>query len=188
MEQKIIIGLVGQIACGKGTAAEYLKNNYNTNTYRFSTMLRDVLTRLYLEITRSNMQSMSECLRQKFGGDILAKVITEDVKKDPGKLIVVDGVRRLDDIKYLQELPGFNLVKIETDSKTRYNRLIARTENKDDGRKTYEEFLSDEQQEAELEIPKVMAGAKLSLNNDGDFENLYKQMEEILKNLGYEPR
>jgi len=182
-EKKIIIGLVGQIACGKGTATEYLKNNHNANTYRFSTMLRDVLNRLHLEIIRSNIQAISECLRQKFGGDILAKVIAEDVQKDPGKLIVVDGVRRMDDIKYLQELPGFNLVKIETDSKTRYNRLIARTENKDDGRKTYEEFLSDEQQEAELEIPKVMAGAKLSLNNDGDFENLYKQIEEILKRL-----
>ena len=185
-EKKNIIGLVGQIACGKGTAALYLKNNHNANIYRFSTMLRDVLDRLYLEITRSNMQSISECLRQKFGGDILAKVIAEDVQKDPGKLIVVDGVRRMDDIKYLQKLPGFNLVKIETGSKIRYNRLITRTENKDDGRKTYEEFLSDEQREAEREIPKVMAGTKLSLNNDGDLENLYKQIGEILKNLGYE--
>lgn len=165
-DKKVIIALVGKIAAGKGTAALYLKNNYNANTYRFSTMLRDILNRLHLEVSRPNLQSISECLREKFGGDILAKVIADDVKADPGKIIVIDGVRRQDDIKYLWELPEFKLVKIETDPKIRYERLIARGENDDDQKKTYEEFLEDEQREAELEIPKVMKHAQLTLNNN----------------------
>ena len=53
--KKIIIGLVGQLACGKGTVAEYLKEKYGASVYRYSTMLRDVLNRLYLEINRVNM-------------------------------------------------------------------------------------------------------------------------------------
>ncbi|MDD5031476.1 MAG: AAA family ATPase [Patescibacteria group bacterium] len=180
-DKKIIIGLAGKIAAGKGTVALYLKNNYNANTYRFSTMLRDILERLHLEVNRFNMQSMSECLRQKFGEDLLAKAMANDIKSDPGKLLVIDGVRRLDDIKYLQELPGFKLIRIETDPEIRYQRLIARSENQDDQEKTYEEFMKDEQGEAELEIPKVMEHAQLAINNNSTLEELYRQIDELIK-------
>ncbi|MFA4834095.1 MAG: AAA family ATPase [Patescibacteria group bacterium] len=187
-DKKIIIGLVGKISAGKGTAADYLKDNYSANTYRFSTMLRDILNRLHLEVSRPNLQSISECLREKFSGDILAKVIADDVKADPEKLLVIDGIRRQDDIKYLRELPEFKLVKIETDSKTRYQRLINRGENQDDQKKTYEEFLQDEQREAELEIPKVMESAQLALDNNSSREKLYQQIDELIKSLGYEQK
>ena len=178
--KKIIIGLVGKIASGKGTVAEYLEKKYNANTYRFSTILRDILKRLHYEISRTNMQTMSTVLRKNFGDDLLAKVIAEDVKKDNNKLIIVDGIRRMADIKFLNEMDGFVLTKIIANPKTRYKRLIERTENKGDSQKTYENFLDDEQKETETLIPIVMEQAKKELNNNNDFENLYNQIDNIL--------
>lgn len=178
--KKKIIGLVGKISSGKGTVAEYLEKNNNAVTYRFSTILRDVLKRLHKEITRENMQKLSTILRQNFGEDLLAKVIAEDVKKDERDLIVVDGIRRLADIKYLSELPHFKLVKITAAPEVRYKRLIQRTENQGDTQKTYEEFLADEKKEADAEIPAVMEKADLELNNNEDFNNLYKQIEKLI--------
>jgi dephospho-CoA kinase len=182
-EKKIIIGLVGQIACGKGTVAEYLVNKYGAITYRFSTPLRDVLNRLYLEITRENMQNVSKALRQEFGDDLLAKVIAGDVKNETSNLMVIDGIRRLSDIKYLKNLPEFKLVKVETDPKTRYERLTSRTENADDTKKTYEQFLADEQKETELTIPEVMAQAQFTLTNNSTLEELQKQVDALVKKL-----
>lgn len=180
MAAKKIIGLVGMISSGKGTVAEYLEKNNNAATYRFSTILRDILKRMHKEITRKNMQKLSTTLRQNFGEDLLAKVIAEDVKKDERDLIVVDGIRRLADIKYLTELPHFKLVKITAAPEARYKRLIQRTENQGDTQKTYEEFLADEKKEADAEIPLVMEKAELELSNEGGFEELYKQIDKMI--------
>ena len=184
--KKIIIGLVGQLSCGKGTVAKYLKEKYGAGVYRYSTIFRDVLNRLYLEISRSNMQNLSAALREKFGEDLLAKVITKDVNKDPNKLIVVDGIRRMDDIKYLINEKGFILIKVTASSETRYKRITSREENTDDTKKTYTQFLADEKKEADADIPKVMAEAKKKINNDGSLDDLYKQIDNLIKELGYE--
>lgn len=182
-QQKIIIGLVSRIAAGKGTTAKYLQDKYQASIYRFSTMLRDVLNRLYVPIRRENMQKLSTVLRQNFGEDLMAKVIAEDVKRDNNKIIVVDGVRRLADIKYLKELPGFYLVAIETDQKIRYERLIKRSENEGDVNKPFEQFLQDEQGEAERQIPEVMSQADYKFNNNGSYEELYAQIDELISKL-----
>ncbi len=178
---KIIIGLVGQMAAGKGTVAKYLENKYQASIHRFSTILRDVLERLHLEISRQNLQNLSTVLRKNFGEDILAKVISEDVVNDQNKIIVIDGIRRLADIKYLKKLPTFKLVSITADPKIRYQRLVNRNENKNDKQKTYEEFLAEQKKEAEIEIPRVMAEAEIEINNDKDLDELYAQIDKIIK-------
>jgi dephospho-CoA kinase len=181
--KKTIIGLVGELASGKDVTKKYLEDHYGASCHRFSTILRDVLRRLYLPIVRENLQDLSTVLRQRFGEDLLAKIIAEDVKNDPHEIIVVDGIRRDADIAYLKTLPGFILLSLEVEAKTRYERLIKRQENADDASKTYEQFLADGKKEAELEIPSVMAKASYKLNNNGTLENLYQQIEKIIIEL-----
>ena len=93
--KKIIIGLTGEICSGKGIIAKYLTDRYNASSYRFSSMLRDVLARLHLPISRKNMQLISTVIRQYFSQDIMAKIITKDVKNSKKNIIVVDGIRRM---------------------------------------------------------------------------------------------
>jgi dephospho-CoA kinase len=127
------------------------------------------------------MQLLSTALRQNFGEDILAKVMNEDIKRNDKDVAVVDGIRRLADIKYLKELPEFKLIYIEADIKKRYERLIQRGENPDDNQKTFEEFQKEHQQEAELQIRDLKQHANFILNNNGTFEDLYKQIDKIIK-------
>lgn len=180
---KIIIGLVGEIASGKDVTKKYLELNYGANCHRFSTILRDVLNRLYLPINRNNLQDVSTLLRQKFGEDLLAKIITEDVKNDPHEIVVVDGIRRAADMIYLKNLIGFNLISINVDQKIRYERLVKRQENDDEASKTYEQFLADGQKETELEIPQVMSNADYQINNNNSLKELYAQIEKIMIEL-----
>jgi len=95
---KIIIGLTGSMASGKGAATNYIKEIYSASSYRFSDMLSDVLDKFHLEKNRDNLIKISEAVRETFGEDIMAKTMAYDVEKDSNKIIVVEGVRRLADI------------------------------------------------------------------------------------------
>lgn len=178
---KIIIGLAGELAAGKGTAAEYLEKKYKASSHRFSTMLRDILDRLYLEQNRGNMQLLSTILRKNFGEDTLAKVISQDVARDNHAVIAIDGVRRLADIKYLKEIPEFKLAYIETSMENRFERIKKRGENTDDTNKTFEEFKQDHKGEAELQIRGLKNDADYVLDNNGNLNGLYEQIDKIIK-------
>lgn len=177
---KIIIGLVGPLASGKDVSKKYIEEKHGASSYKFSAVLRDILNRLYLPINRENMQDLSLDLRTRFGSDILAKVITEDAKNDNGDVVIVDGVRRMDDITHLSGLPEFKLISIDADTNIRYERTKTRNENIGDAEKTFPEFLADCNKEAELEIPTVMNHSFYHLNNNGTLEELYKQIDVIL--------
>lgn len=180
---KIIIGLVGEVASGKDVTKKYLEVNYGASCHRFSTILRDILNRLYLPIVRENMQDISTLLRQKFGEDLLAKIVTEDAKNDAHEIVVVDGIRRAADMTYLRKLPGFVLISIEVEARLRYERLVKRKENADDANKTYEQFLLDGQKETEVQIAEVMKEADYRLDNNGSLKDLYTQIEKIIIDL-----
>jgi len=180
---KIILGFVGDLASGKGTVCKYLKEKYNVNAYRYSTMLRDVLQRLYLPNSRGNMQLLSKVLRENFGQDLMSKVIAEDVKNDSGEIVAVEGIRRPTDISYLEKMPGFNLIYITANPEIRWERLVKRAENPGDAEKTYEQFLQDERAEADRLIKELGRRAKFTINNNGDWQEFYDQIEKILNQL-----
>ncbi|MEA3464059.1 MAG: AAA family ATPase [Patescibacteria group bacterium] len=180
---KIILGLVGEIASGKGTTVEYLEKKYNAASFRFSDPLRGALKQLYLDVNRKNMQVLSLILRQTFGQNLFAKIISQDAKNNKKKVIVVDGIRRPADIEYLKQLPEFKLVYITIDIKIRYQRLIKRTENSDDKNKTFDQFVKDHTAETELEIPKIGQTADYKINNSGSKKKLFEQIDKIVCEL-----
>ena len=179
--QKKIIGLTGPIASGKGTVKKYIEEKYGGKDCKFSTVLRDVLNRIDEPISRESMQKMSFLLRENFGQNILAKAIAKDIKALDNNIIVIDGVRRLTDIDYLKDTHGFTLVKIDANPKIRYERMVIRNENKGDDKKTFEQFLNDHEADADREVPIVMSHASKALDNNGDLQNLYRQIDELLK-------
>lgn len=183
MNTKIIIGFTGLMASGKDAAKKYLEEKYGAKSFRFSSIMRDVLTRINVEMSRHNLSALSLCLRQTFGEDLFAKVIAHDANTADSNIVAVDGVRRLADITHLSKLDGFHLVAIEANPEIRYERMIKRGENVGESEKTYEQFLADHQTETELTIPEVMSKADLKINNDGSFEDLYQQIDELIEKI-----
>lgn len=180
---KIILGIAGEIAGGKGALANHIKEKYNGSVHRFSSVLRDVAKRMHLEENRSNLQKISTIFRENFSSNILSEVVYHDVMEDEHEIIVIDGVRRIDDIEYLKKLPEFKLVYIEAEMEIRYERLIKRRENSDDAEKTFEEFKADHEREAELQIKDLKNYADFNINNDGTFLEFYHQIDSIIDGL-----
>ncbi|MFC1638353.1 AAA family ATPase [Patescibacteria group bacterium] len=180
---KIVLGITGEIAGGKGTVASYLEKKHGAVAFKFSSALRDVAKRMHLEINRENLQKISTIFRENFDDNILSRVIYEDVKNSEKDLIVIDGVRRMSDIEYLKQLPGFRFVYVDTDMKKCYERIIQRGENEDENSKTFEDFQKDHEREAELQIKGLKEEADAVVDNNGSFDELYNQIEDILKEL-----
>lgn len=178
---KLILGITGEMASGKGTIAKNVVQEYKGNTHRFSTILRDILDRVYVDQTRENIQTLSTVLRKNFSEDILAKSMYHDVQNDECDVVVVDGVRRLADIVFLRELPHFKLIYVDADMQIRYDRMVNRGENVGESKKTFEEFKNDHANESEVQIRDLKNYANYVVSNDGTFADLYKQIDEIIK-------
>lgn len=178
---KLILGLAGEMGSGKGTIAKHVVTEHKGSVHRFSTMLRDVLNRIYVDQTRENISTMSTVLRKNFGEDLFSKTMYHDTYNDEHDIVVVDGVRRMSDVLYLKEFPHFKLIYVEADIEVRYKRLVERGENAGDETKTLEEFKNDHKLESELQIADLKNYANYVIDNNGTFVDLYKQVENIIK-------
>lgn len=183
-----VIGLVGRLASGKGTAAKYLAERHSAAIVRYSDALREALGLFDMPISRENMQDLSTILRQRFGENVLAKAVARKARAAGGRLVVVDGVRRMTDIEGLGDLPGFCLVALELDQATRYRRCVQRNENDGDSTMSFEGFLERDVAETEVQIPDVAARAKFTLDNSGSLEDLYRELDRIVSDVSVRPQ
>lgn len=181
---KVILGFVSKLAAGKTTVCKYLAEKHGADIFTFSTPLRDVLDRFNLPQNRQNMQAVSQGLREALGQDILAKVMADDSQKSTAGLVCVDGVRRPKDLEYLKKLDNFHLIFVDADQKLRWQRITTRGQNPGEDSWTFEEFKQRERAEAESLIDEVAREAKFKILNNGTVEELYEQIEKILKDLG----
>lgn len=180
---KIIIGISGRIASGKDTVANYIIEKYGAKQFKFSKVLRDILQRIYQEVSRDNLQKLSLLLRQMFGDDMLAKVVYNDILNTKEDIIVIDGVRRLPDIEILKPIEGFKLFFIDAVIGTRYERIIQRSENIDDRNKTFETFKKEEEAETEIYIDGLKNVSDYMIDNNSNIDDLHKQIDNIILNL-----
>ncbi len=180
---KMIIGFVGQAGAGKGTASEILAQKANVQIFTFSDILADLLKRLYIEKSRDNLIKISTALREAFGQSTLANVMKKQVQQSQADIIIVDGIRRMEDIEDLNKDPKFHLVEIQTLPEIRFERLKNRNEKAGEGNMTWEEFLALGERETEKTITEVAKLAKYRIDNDGNLEELKKKLETLIQNF-----
>ncbi len=180
---KLIIGLVGLQGCGKGTAADLLKEEYGAGYFRFSAILSDILRRLGVESSRDHFIALSTALRQAFGEDVLSYAIAQDAVGSTEDIIIIDGIRRPQDIIALEPLPQFQLIAVTADQTLRFERMKGRGEKAGESQMTWEQFLATEQAETERTIPDVMARATITIPNDGTREEFAARVRDAVNHL-----
>lgn len=183
MNDKIVIGLAGQISSGKDTIANYISEKYGGISMSFSQPLRDILNRAYLPINRANMSWLAQTFIDHFGGDVISNIVGKEVEASDKKIFILPNIRREDDMAYFKDWPGYVLIGINTDLRTCYDRLIKRSQNVDDQTKTWEQFQKDLQLSTEVSIDGLIKKSKIKIDNNGTFEELYKQIDNLVDKL-----
>jgi dephospho-CoA kinase len=179
--QKIVIGIIGMPASGKGTIAEYIEKTYGAPKLRFSDALSTILDRLDVEKTRDHQIKLSEVLRETCGEDILSRAIQIGIFNAPSNFIIVDGVRREGDITTLKEVSTFHLLGVDAEPQTRYERSKLRAEKAEEANQTFEDFQKLDQRSTEVTTRALMANAEIVFDNNGTIEQLYGQVDQYLQ-------
>ncbi len=180
----LIIGLVGRKGSGKGTVAKILKEHSGATVFRFSDPLRDILTRLHLPIDREHLVATSEILRHRFGEDVLERTLLTDMKKIDADVIVLDGIRRVEELTALTENTRFHLIAINAPIAVRYARSTNRGENHGEQEMTFEAFEKTETASTEMTIAAVEERAEQRIENNGTYEELVQNVVALMERFG----
>ena len=181
---RLIIGLVGRKGSGKGTVAKILHDRYGADVHRYSDILRTILDQLFIDKSRENLVKLSEILRHGFGEDILKRVMTKKIELEDAPLVVIDGIRRTEDLEGLDQLGDFTLVTVDAPLETRFERLRLRGENAGESTRTMESFVQMEHASTEVTIGEVEHLAWKKITNAGTYEELVSVIDDMMKELG----
>ncbi len=185
----MIIGLTGENCSGKGTVAEYLKKK-SFYYYSLSDVIREDLSTKSIEITRDVLIQRGNALRQKYGPSVLAVRTAAKIQAD--KNYVIDSIRNPREVEELRKLKRFVLIKVVSLPENRFKRMTAR--NREGDPKTLKEFTRVEELEAvnkDSSKQQIIASIKMAdkvLENDAQFQDLFKKIDLLLQELQMEPK
>ena len=185
---RIIVGLVGPIASGKGTVIEFLKKK-GYHAYSTSDVLKEEVKKRGLEVTRFNCNRISNELRETQGAAILAKWTAAIIERDNPEYAVVDAIRNPAEIEFLKQKFNIKIIGVIADQKRRYEMFRARGTyvseiqsfkkfKELDDREMKQEGEHKQQTKACLDL------ADTIIENNGTVEELKQKIEDFISLLG----
>ena len=185
MKKKVIIGIIGEQAGGKGAVSDIIIKKYGGTRLTTSNILRRTLDSLYIEFSRSNLITLALSLKKGFGDPILMEAMLKDIEKIDSDLVIVDGIRMPGDTNpFIREYgDDFHLIYVTADQKIRYERSKDRGEKAGESGATFEEFKEKEKQATEKSIKKVGKTADFKIENNEGVEELEEKVIAIMTKI-----
>jgi len=174
-----MFGLAGEMLSGKSSAAKFLVQHFPVKELRMSMILNKILDLLVLPASRQNQQTLARILREQFGDYILAHAVGEYAKEQKDHVFLIDGIRKLDELKELQQRANFKLIYVKAPMQLRYQRLKQRQEKVGEELKTFEEFENAHGAESEIDIQKLLEYADFVIENSGDDQKFQADLTRV---------
>lgn len=177
----MIIGVTGNYATGKDSVAEILQS-MNFFHVSFSDLLRQELYHRKVPVTRDQLISIGNELRQQYGPDILARRALEQVQD--GENYVFTSIRNPAEAERLRARQDFLLIKVTAPDAVRLQRIIHRKRENDP--QTLKELHEKEKQENSTDpnaqqLQRVAQMAKVELRNDSTKEKLQQKVQQLVQ-------
>lgn len=178
----IIVCIAGMPGSGKSIVAKAALD-LGLRIYNMGDVVREETLKKYGKIAPELLRRTSIELRKKFGARIIAEKTLEKMKRTLDKecMVVVDGVRSLEEIGVFSKLGKVVILAIHASPKTRFERILKR--NRPGDPKTWEEFRQRDLTELNFGIGSVIALADYMIVNEGDVRETYKKAKEILEGI-----
>jgi dephospho-CoA kinase len=185
----IIIGVVGQIAAGKGILVDYLTKKLKFTPFSLSSIVHLELEKKGIKkFTRKTLQDMGDELRRGYGREVLAARIIEAIKAQKEDHIVVEGIRNPGEIEFFKKDPSFILIGVKAARALRYKRLISRSKEWDP--KNYDDFLKIDRRDIGVgqnssgqQVGKCLAYCDYILTNNKDINYFQKKIEKLMNKV-----
>jgi len=178
----MIIGIVGSIASGKDTVADYLSTK-GFFAISQSDILREIMKKDGLDISVPNMTNYGNKLREEKGYGILARLAYEKIK---GQDAVVTSIRQVGEIEFFKTKKDFHLIRVDAPIEIRLKRLLDRKRAGDI--KNLRELKEIEAKQADgkgggMNMNACYALADYKIINDGSLEHLHKEIDNVIARI-----
>lgn len=130
-----VVGIFGQIACGKDTIARMLQEEFSFEHFPYSQVLESLLEAKGVPrpIARETRWEMRRELVAKEGPGAHTRLLWDSVRAfnaivdQPVSGIILNGPRPIDEALELKKLPNSTLIGIYCSTEIRYQRLVSRS-------------------------------------------------------------
>jgi dephospho-CoA kinase len=172
--ERTILGITGELYAGKTTAAEFLTKRFGVKNLRFSKLLDEILMVLGIEKTRKSEQDLAEVLRKLYGEAVLARALLEDLDGKTDKVVIIDGIRKAEELDELRKNPNFCLIYVKASFENRFKRMKARQQKIGESDQTEDDLREAEKHNADEHLREFEDYADYIVENNGtveEFEN-----------------
>lgn len=181
-----IIGITWPQASGKWTVVEYLTKQLGFLHLSASGLLTDILNTQGKEVNRDTMRILADQLRQEHGASAMVKLLYEQAQW-ASQNVIIESIRTLWEITHLREQNDFLLLSVDAKQELRFQRALERKSAKDDVSREHfcaqEALEADNQDPTKANIKACQDLADIHLDNNGDLQHLYQQIEEKIMPL-----
>lgn len=185
----IIIGVVGQIAAGKGILVNYLTEHFGFFSYSLSSIVHTEIEKKGIQkYTRQMLQDMGDELRRENGREVLAERMIKAINEQKKGNIVIEGIRNPGEIEFLKKDKNFVLIGVKADRKLRFKRLLGRGKKWDP--QTYEDFLKIDRRDIGVgqnssgqQVGKCLDYCNFVLMNNNSVEEFEGKIERLIKKI-----
>jgi len=178
---RTIIAIAAMPGAGKATASE-LARDRGMPVLLCGDVVREEASRRRLSPTPENLGSLMLKMRDEEGPDVMAKRLVPKINDTQSNVVVVEGLRGLDELELFREYFKVRLLAIHSSPDQRFQRLLRR--RRSDDPKTQEEFHQRDRRELAVGIGSVIALADNLIVNDSTVEafklKLNRFFEEVL--------
>ena len=134
-----------------------------------------------IEPTPKNLGKLMIELREKMGANVIAKRCVDKIKELNSKIVLVEGVRSLEEVEEFRKVGDVKIVAVHSSPKTRYERLSRR--GRSDDPKSWEEFGERDLRELDVGIGRVISLADEMIINEGALEDLKKNTLKVFRKV-----
>lgn len=181
-----LIGITGTLGAGKGTIVDYLTKHHGFRHFSVREYLSKIIKERGQEVNRDSLVATANELRAKNTPSYIAEELYMAAKAS-GVNCIIESIRTVGEVNSLHQKGNFHLFAVDADQKQRYNRIIERASETD--KISYETFVDNENREMNSTDPNkqnlsaVMLLADYRFMNNGSFDDLYKQVDEVLAKI-----
>ncbi len=182
--RRFVIIVVGMPGSGKSTFSIVAKE-LGIHVINLGDIVREEVVRRGLEQNLENLLKVAKQLRETIGNDAIMKLAIPKIKEalTTHCIIVVDGVRSLDEVECLKKEVGVEIVvlAVYAPPKLRFQRLASRGRPGDP--KTWEEFRKRDLEELSWGLGNIIALADIVIVNDSSYEKFISSVRSLLSKV-----